>query len=353
MNVEKKRSFIIQFAYFSIIGLLVYFIAKYAFPLFSPFILGLIIAIIVRKLSRPLLLERDARPKLIYAMVLFLFYFCIAALALMGGTKAADLVGSFFNRLPLFYTNDIQPAIRNIVVYITELFPALEPTLQASYQSVNQTLLGYAERASNTVLNSLTGFAGTVTSLMIRTLLTIVSSVFLTMDLDRIEAFLKRQMSDKTVYIYENVLYNIGTTAFRFIRAYLIIIGVTFTELALGFSLLGLANPLILAFLIAIMDALPVIGTGTVMVPWMAYNALLGNYQLALSLFVIYVIIFVVRQSIEPKVVGDQIGLSPIIILMCLYVGVRLFGIVGMFILPLAITIFKKLNDDKVISVLR
>jgi predicted PurR-regulated permease PerM len=101
------------------------------------------------------------------------------------------------------------------------------------------------------------------------------------------------------------------------------------------------------------MDALPVIGTGTVMIPWIIYTVILGDVKLAFGLLILYIIIFVVRQAIEPKVVGDQIGLHPIIILMTLYVGVRLFGLVGMFILPLTITILKKLNDDRVINVLR
>lgn len=353
MSVEKRRNFIIQFAYLFIIGLISYFLAKYVLPLFAPFLIGLAIALLVRYLSKLIIQDSPANQKLVYLFVLVIFYLFLIALILIGGVKIADLVGTFFNRLPNLYMKDIQPAISDLMFSITERFPNVREFAEASYQSINQTLLNFVEKASNSVLNRLTGVAGTLTSMLIMTIFTIVSSVMFTLDLDRMVLFLKRQMSDRTLHIYESVVYNIGNTGFRFLRAYLIIIGVTFIELSIGFTILGLSNAFVLALLIALMDALPVIGTGTVMIPWIIYTLILGDIKRAISLIIIYAVIFVVRQAIEPKVVGDQIGLHPIIILVCLYVGVRLFGIVGMFILPLAITILKKLNDDRVVSVLR
>ncbi|PKK39928.1 hypothetical protein ABB02_00717 [Clostridiaceae bacterium JG1575] len=356
MTVEKKRQFIIKFLYLLIIGAIVFVAAKYVVPLFAPFIVGLIIASLVRGIVKPI--QKRTRwtknqNRMLMVVVLALVYFVIVLLLVFTGSKLVEVVRNFFNHLPTMYTKDIQPAINKITVALTQRFPALQPAAEASYQSINQTLLGLAEKASNTVLSRITGVAGTLTGLILRLLFTIISSVFFTMDLDRIEDFLKRQMGDRTLHIYENVIYNIGHTAFRFIRAYFIIILVTFTELSVGFHLIKIPNAFILALAIALMDALPVVGTGTVMVPWILYQLVMGNFPLALSLFILYVIIFVVRQAIEPKVVGDQIGLHPIIILMCLFVGVQLFGIVGMFVLPLAITIFKKLNDDKIINVLK
>lgn len=353
MNVEKKRNFIIKFAYLFIIGLIGYFIAKYVFPLFAPFIMGLIIAIIIRGLSKFVIQDTKINKKIVYLLMLAFFYFLLVVLFLLGGTKIADLIRSFFNRLPNIYMKDIQPAISDLMLNVTERFPDLREFAEASYQSINQTFLNFVEKASNTVLNSLTGVAGTLTQVILITIFTIISSVMFTLDLDRIEAFIKRQMSDRAIHIYESVVFNIGNTAFRFIRAYLIIIGVTFIELSIGLSILGRPNAIAVAFLIALMDALPVIGTGTVMIPWIIYTVILGDVKLAFGLLILYIIIFVVRQAIEPKVVGDQIGLHPIIILITLYVGVRLFGLVGMFILPLTITILKKLNDDRVINVLR
>ena len=353
MSVEKRRNFIIQFTYLLIIGSIGFFIAKYVFPLLAPFIMGLVIAVIVRNVSDLIMKKTGFKHKIVYFIVLVIFYVLIITLILLGGSKLADLARTFFNRLPQIYMTDIQPAINNILVNITERFPSLQAAAEASYQSINQTILNFVEKASNTVLNSVTGVAGTVTTLLISALFTIISSVILTMELKTIESFVKRQMGDRTLQIYDNVIYTTGNTAFRFIRAYIIIISVTFTELAVGFSILGFANPLVLAALIAVMDALPVIGTGTVMIPWILYVLITGNLRLALGLFILYIVIFVVRQALEPKVVGNQIGLHPILVLITLYLGARLFGLLGMFLLPLVLVIFKKLNDDKIINVLR
>lgn len=353
MSVEKKRNFIIQFTYLLIIGSIGFFVTKYVFPLLGPFILGLIIAIIVRNIANFIIKKTGFKHKIIYLIILALFYVLIITLLLMGGTKVADMIRIFFNRLPQMYRMDIQPAISNILIAITERFPSLQSVAEASYQSINQTILNFVEKASNTVLNSVTGVAGTVTSLIISALFTIISSVILTMELKTIETFMKHQMGDRTLQIYENVIYTTGQTAFRFARAYIIIITVTFIELAIGFSILGFANPIVLAALIAVMDALPVIGTGTVMIPWILYMLILGNLKLALSLFILYAVIFVVRQAMEPKVVGSQIGLHPILVLLSLYVGARLFGLGGMFLLPLVLVVLIKLNDDKIISILR
>lgn len=353
MSVEKRRNFIIQFTYLLIIGSIGFFAAKYVFPLFAPFIMGLIIAIIVRNISDFIIKKTGFRNKIIYLIVLVIFYVLIIALMLMGGTKVVDLIRTFFSRIPQIYTSDIQPAISNILISFTERFPSLKAAADASYQSINQTILNFVEKASNSFLNSITGVAGTVTTLLVSALFTIISSVILTMELRTIETFVKRQMGDRALQIYENVLYTTGNTAFRFIRAYFIIISVTFTELSIGFSILGFANPIVLAALIAVMDALPVIGTGTIMIPWILYVLITGNLKLALGLFILYVVIFVVRQALEPKVVGNQIGLHPILVLMTLYVGARLLGLVGMFLMPLVLVVLKKLNDDKIISILR
>ena len=353
MSVEKKRNFIIQFTYLLIIGMIGFFVTKYVFPLLTPFIIGLIIAIIVRNVAGFIIKKTGYNNKIIYFIVLVALYVLLITLLLMGGTKVFDLISTFFKRLPQIYMMNIQPAINTILISITERFPSLQAAADASYQSINQTILNFVEKASNSVLNSVSGVAGTVTSLIVSFLFTVISSVILSMELSTIETFVKRQMGDRTLRTYENVIFTTGHTAFRFIRAYLIIISVTFIELSVGFSILGFSNPIVLAALIAVMDALPVIGTGTIMIPWILYVVVTGNFKLGLSLFILYAVIFVVRQALEPKVVGNQIGLHPILVLITLYVGARLFGLGGMFLMPLVVVILKKLNDDKIISILK
>ena len=130
----------------------------------------------------------------------------------------------------------------------------------------------------------------------------------------------------------------------KFGKAYAILLFITFVELSIGLSLLQIEYSVLIAAGTALVDILPVLGTGTILIPWGVVNLLLGNFPLGIGLLVLYAIITVVRQTLEPRVVGKQIGLYPLVTLMCMFVGSYLFGIVGLFGLPIAVTIVVQLH---------
>jgi len=124
---------------------------------------------------------------------------------------------------------------------------------------------------------------------------------------------------------------------------------ITFIELALGLSVLRVEGAITIAALIATIDILPVFGTGGVVIPWAIIELIKGNTPFAIGLAVLYVIITVVRNILEPKMVGKQIGLHPLAMLVCMYVGVKLFGFIGLFALPVALVMVKHLyENDKI-----
>ncbi len=350
MQVEKKRNFIIKFLYLLIIGLIVFFLAKYVIPLLTPFIAGLVVALMARGIINFLGKYIKINKTLLRIGVLIMMYALVLFLAVEFGGRLFAVLKDFLTSLPFLYAKDIQPVIIKLGISLTERFPNLQEIVNASAQSINSTILSFVEKASTGVINNVTGVAGKVTGLLVKTTFMVISSVLITFDLDAIEGFIKNQMSPRILHVYDNVVNNTGHTLLMFGKAYIIIILVTFTELSIGLTVLGVKNSLLLASLIALVDIFPVLGTGTIMIPWIIYQLIVGNYRMAISLAVIYAVIWVVRQAIEPKIVGDQIGLHPIITLMSIYLGATLFGIFGIFLLPIAITIIKKLNDDKVIN---
>src|SRR5699024_9383370 len=119
-----------------------------------------------------------------------------------------------------------------------------------------------------------------------------------------------------------------------------------FVELAIGLSIIGVDRAVLIALGIAVFDILPVLGTGGIMLPWAAIRALAGDYRMAISLFVVYLIITVIRNIIEPKIVGQQIGLHPVVTLISMFVGLQLFGAVGLFGLPITLSLLRNLNDN-------
>lgn len=142
-------------------------------------------------------------------------------------------------------------------------------------------------------------------------------------------------------------------------RAYCIIILVTFFEMVIGLSFLKLIGVyaggyiFAISLITAIVDVLPVLGTGTILVPWSVWSLLTGDIGFGIGILVVYAIITVIRQIIEPKLVASQLGLPAYVTITAMYIGTRLFGFIGLFLLPISIMVLKVLNDDGIIHIFR
>ena len=143
------------------------------------------------------------------------------------------------------------------------------------------------------------------------------------------------------------------------IKAYCLIILITTFELTVGFYILKFVgvfdNPYIvfIAVAIAFIDIIPVLGTGTVLLPWAVISFIIGNVGLGIGLLVLYVIILVIRQIIEPKLVAGQVGLPPIATIIAMYIGSKTLGVLGFFILPFIVILVKVFNDAGLIHVFK
>ena len=121
----------------------------------------------------------------------------------------------------------------------------------------------------------------------------------------------------------------------RYVRSYLIIMGITFSVILVGLLILGVNNVILLSVIIAILDLLPIIGVGTVLVPWSIFELLLGNTGVGIGLIILLVLHELVRQFAEPRIIGKSIGVHPVISLLLLYVGYYALGFVGILFVPL------------------
>lgn len=137
----------------------------------------------------------------------------------------------------------------------------------------------------------------------------------------------------------------------KMLRGYLIIMCITFCELAVGLSVIKVDYAVAIALVIAVFDILPVLGTGGIMIPWVIIECIAGNWIRALSLFIVYAIITVIRNIIEPKIIGRQVGIPAIVTLLSMYLGLQLFGVLGMFAFPILIIIIMKLQENDLVHI--
>lgn len=138
----------------------------------------------------------------------------------------------------------------------------------------------------------------------------------------------------------------------RYLRAYLILLAITFLCLFVGFSILGVDYAFLLALLTAVVDMLPVLGVGTVLIPWAAVMLLQERFYLGFGLLILYGVMLILRQIMEPRLVGKSLGLHPVLTLFAGYAGWRLFGVIGMILGPpvamlLRIALGAKVREEK------
>ena len=322
-----------------------------------PFIIAFLISWALQRPIRFLSEKLRVHKKILAIFLVLLFYCTIGLLIALLIIKSFSAVGELIASLPALYEAHINPLIGKIYDSLEssfirldpELMNALDTLIQDSAASIGEIISGL----SMTVAGAVSGAASSLPGFLIRLLLMVISTFFISMDYDRLMGFILRQFNDRTQELFFQIKKYIIGTLFVCIRSYALIMSITFVELSIGLHILRVENAFLIALLIAVFDILPVLGTGGIMIPWAIITFLLGNYSLAIGLAVLYVVITIIRNILEPKIVGGNIGLHPVVTLISLFVGAQLFGVVGLFGFPIFLSLLVNLNKNGTIHLFK
>jgi len=347
LNIQQKQDFLTNIAYWTIIAAAVYLSLEYLLPISIPFILGILVARFVVKLSEKL----HCRHKLLRIGLSVLIYGFIGLAMALAVVKGASTITDIIKWLPEVYELKLLPFASLCYDWcmqtIRHLDPALMRALEMTWESLLSSLKSLITFLSGLAVNLVSGIATGVPSLILSLLAMIFSTIFVVSDYERITAFASENLPGSMKTILKNIQIYLTDTLFVVIRSYALIMMLTFTELSILFSLFGIQSPFLKAALIAMLDILPILGTGGIMIPWAVVSMVLGYTQLGIQLLIIYIIVTVVRNYVEPKIVGTQLGLHPIITLVSMFIGLRLFGFWGLFGLPVGISFLWKQKKEK------
>ena len=357
MAVEKYKKFLVKFAYFAVIIALVYVVINYGLPMVSPFVIGAVLAYLLRLPVRFLSRKLRMPYKGAAILVSFLFFVIVGGLIALVGVKTVSWITGFVGRLPDLYQTYAIPFFAEVMDRLEvlmagfdrEVVDALSDLGRKALESVGQML----SSLSVTVVSLASGAATSLPGLLIKVILIIISTFFLSIDYEKIKAFLLRQMSDKTQELLYEIKNYVAGTLWVCIRSYALIMCITCVELAVGLSIIKVSGAVLIAVLISIFDILPVLGTGGIMIPWTIISLVRGELRLALGLAIIYIAVTVIRNIIEPKIVGGQLGLHPIVTLSSMFLGVQLLGVIGLFGFPIGLSLLCHLNKRGMIKVLK
>ena len=377
-KIEKRRSFIINTVFVVIIVGLFYLAIKYALGIVWPFVVAFFLAMLLQRpvnfLSTKTPLKRGISSVI---MVLFVLVIVGSILGLIIGRIVMELKG-FFDYL-LIKMEDAPAFVDQIQAWLSDTFSFLPKSLHESIMTATENflnrLMGIEAKASadaiqaessgidfsllSSPLGAVWGTAKQIPMIAVGVLLCVVSCCFMTTDYRTLRDMILSQLSQERQSAVIRTKQVTFSTLGKMGKAYSIILFVTFMEMLLGLSFLKLIHVydsgyiFAIAFITAVVDIIPVLGTGTILIPWALWSLFTGDVGLGIGLLVVYAIISVIRQVIEPKLVASQLGLPPFVTIMAMYIGSQLFGFIGLFLLPITIMLLKVLNDEGVIHIFK
>lgn len=362
--IENRKSFIINFFYFAIFIGLYYFVVKYAFGYILPFVVAATLAVFlqkpVRKISSKLHIKTHGAVSTI--LVLLIVVIIVGAVGLLGWVLVSELKEFFTYLFSRFDSvNDVIVTVREFVMGIVAKLPRGLGATVSNYVSdffnnLSTESSGIDMEMLSAPLSGAWSVVKGIPSAFLSVLVTIISCVFMTSEYDLIKNMILDMLSEskgkKLISSKQTVTRGIS----KLVKAYATLMIITFSEMFLGLNLMKLIGVYdggyiaIIAFVTCIVDIIPVFGTGTILIPWAVYNLIMGNVGLGIGLLVLYAVITVLRQILEPKLVANQAGLPAIATIMAMFIGARLFGAFGILLLPLTVIVLKLMYDEGVIG---
>ena len=399
-DVEKKRALIINVIYLAMIIAIGFLVIRYAMGVCFPFLFAFLVALVLQRPKNFLVRKTFLKDGAASVICVFLLLFVVLALVSLLGVRVFARVQDFVNYIALQLQN-MEAVVENIQKWVLSLIEKapefLRNTLHDSVSQLFTKINDYLASSSadtavaatdaavaaadstqssasalsgllsgnfklswvTTPISSLLSTAKQIPSVLIAVVITLVASCFMTTEYPKVMAFIRLQFPEHRRNDIDRAKVLLKSSLGKMGKAYALIMLVTFIEMSVGLTVLRLIGVfqsnyiIMIAVVTAIIDIVPVLGTGTVLIPWAVYSFITGSFGLGIGLIVIYAAITVIRQVIEPKLVAGQLGLSPIVTIAALYFGLKIFGVLGMLITPILVIMLKLLNDEGIIHLWR
>lgn len=353
MNREFKKDFLVDIAFVLVISLIIYFAFKFVVIYLFPFIIGLLITALVQKPSEFISKKIRIKKGVCALVLVILTYIALLAIISFCLYKAVGAFSSVYNSFSenIDYFEEL---FESFGKKLSGIFEGLPKGVKDSLTNIFQNLLGtVAESVTSFVSHIAATAASFAPGVFVSVIVTIVASCYIAKDYDSVKKVAKGLISDRICHLLLKIKEIATTKIFKIIKGYLLIMLITFVELSVGFLLLRIKNAIVFAMLIALLDLLPVLGTGTILIPLGIINLISGEYFISAALIILYIIVLIVRNIIEPKVISHQVGLHPLVALLCIFIGLKLFGFVGMFFLPLIVVLIYNLVKEGELNFLK
>lgn len=347
MNILPKNPVktLITVAYIVAVFLFLVYVAPKLIACFLPFIVAWLIAQIINPIVKFLeKLHIHRRIGVIASML------CVITLL---GAIVYFLTSSLAKELSTVLDIIQETTEEGIPVFVQEIIDILPGGLRTMAQEFAERtegdIIDFVYPAIKSAISGIGGAAGKLPSAFVFIIALILATYFISYDGERIKNQIKKIIPPDKLYKIRFIKHKLSKACGGYLKAQAILMSIVFCILLTGFLMLDVELALILAFVISIWDAVPVLGSGIILNPWAIINLLQGNYFKAAGFFLLYLIILFTRQLLEPRILSGQLGIHPIFTLVAMYVGLKTMGIPGMILGPIVLIILiniLKLNSE-------
>jgi sporulation integral membrane protein YtvI len=339
--IQKLKKFGVFLAIYSAVFYFLFSTISYTLP----FVLAIIIALLTRPLTR--LLKRKLKfpvgiAALVSTLLVFVLLSLIVSIILYKVTIEAKLI---LMSLPSIEatTNFLTGYVNKLYLFYEQIDPTIVTRLQSQISSVMSSTLDFTVK----FLNWLVSFAIGLPVILIVIFITFLATFFISKDMPNLENKVFDMFSFEGKSKFRALWSETNRVLAGYLKAYSTVVFVTFLQTFIGFSILKINYALILSILCALLDVMPILGIAAVYFPLSIFFFIKGNYIAGFGLIILYVIVTIVRQILEPKLVSSSVDLHPVLVLAAIFIGIKAFGFLGMIyfiFLMVFYNIFRKVN---------
>ncbi len=317
------------------VAISIFIFFKYIFSLLLPFIIALAIAFVLNYPIQILKKRTKLSPKILSGVLVTTVIFLLGFIIFLAVNRLITEVERFATSLN-----------ENSDRYVSELFgfidsiakklPFIDAVGADLTDTVSEVVKSMLTEATSHIPSIIASVIAMLPHILLFAVIIILASYYFSADFENIKSALLSFLPSGARNALRSFKHRLADTGLKYLKSCFILLFITYFELLAGFLMLGIPYAFTLSLVVATVDMLPIFGVGTVLVPWALWSALTGDTYTAIGLVIIFAVVTVVRQFIEPKIISSGIGISPLTTLFAMYIGFRLFGFTGLLLSPLA-----------------
>ncbi|CAM3920615.1 sporulation integral membrane protein YtvI [Lederbergia lenta] len=354
-NVAKVFRFLIVVSIILTSSILLFYIWKVTYP----FIIAIVFALIMNPLVTFLEKKWKFPRSLAVITTLFLLISVFAALItlliaeIVDGTAylskvVPEQVGILITYLENVFAGQVIPFYNKLASIVNGLDGARQETIMNSITSTGNKITESATKFLQNFFIKLPALISWIPNAATVIIFALLATFFISKDWDKLSHLFTNFLPEKAKVSSRKVFIDLKKALVGFVKAQLTLISITLVIVLVGLLILQVNYAITIALITGLVDLMPYLGTGLIFIPWIIYELVIGNFGLALGLSILYTVVVVQRQVMEPKILSSNIGLNPLSTLVALFVGFKLIGFLGLIVGPVTLVLITTLHKANV-----